>query len=105
MHSVSVMQRGKEARRHGMKTARLVSTLPLCLLASGSLSAQSPAFDGALSARVDSVFGRFAAPGSRGCARGVVWDGRLDCARVYGRGSTVACVAVTTYPVVFVGAD
>src|SRR5688572_18275490 len=103
MHSVSVMQRGKEARRHGMKTARLVSTLPLCLLASGALSAQSPAFDGALSARVDSVFGRFAAPGSPGCALGVVRDGRLDYARGYGLASIEHGVPITPTTVFDIG--
>jgi len=90
-----------------MKTGRRVSTLPLCLLATGlataALSAQSTSMDGALSARVDSVFGRFTAMGSPGCALGVVQEGRLDYARGYGLASVEHGVPITPTTVFDIG--
>ena len=99
-------QGGKEARRQRTTTVRVVPTVPLCLLATvlatTALSAQS-ALDGALSARVDSVFARFTAPGSPGCAVGVVRDGRLDYARGYGLASIEHGVPITPATVFDIG--
>lgn len=59
--------------------------------------------DPALAHRVDSVFGRFAAPGSPGCALGVVRDGRLEYARGYGLASIELGVPITPATVFDIG--
>jgi CubicO group peptidase (beta-lactamase class C family) len=77
---------------------RLAIALGLILSAVASLAAPAAAqqrLDPGLARRVDSVFGRFTAPGSPGCALGVVRDGRLDYARGYGLASIELGVAIT----------
>ena len=89
-----------------MKTARRMSWLPLCLLATvlaSALRAQAPGIGGALSAQVDSVFARFTAPGSPGCALGVAREGRLDYARGYGLASIEHGVPITPSTVFDIG--
>ena len=65
------------------------------LLGAIPLAAQSNSLPPALAARVDSVYARFTAPGSPGCALGVVRDGRLDYARGYGLASVEHEVPIT----------
>ena len=100
---------GKEARWQGGKAATwhcavlcLWASLPLCLFAS-TLEAQSRPLDPGLIARIDSVFSRFTAPGSPGCALGVVRDGRLDYARGYGLASIEHGVPITPATVFDIG--
>jgi CubicO group peptidase (beta-lactamase class C family) len=73
------------------------------LLAATPLAAQSNPLAPALAARVDSVFGRFTAPGSPGCALGVVREGRLDYARGYGLASIEHGVPITPATVFDIG--
>ena len=91
-HQGAMAQRRKEGamtqRRNGAKKLPLILAL---LLVAPSLLAQSYP----LAARVDSVFGRFTAPGSPGCALGVVREGRLDYARGYGLASIEHGVPIT----------
>jgi CubicO group peptidase (beta-lactamase class C family) len=87
-------------RRKGTK--RLPHVLGL-LLAAAPLAAQSNPLPPALAARVDSVFGRFTAAGSPGCALGVVRDGQLDYARGYGLASVEHGVPITPATVFDIG--
>ena len=80
---------------------RLLATLPL-FLAVSTLGAQSP-LGTPLAARIDSVYSRFTAPGSPGCALGVVRDGHLDYARGYGLASVEHRVAITPATVFDIG--
>ena len=83
-----------------MKKLPLILTF---LLGAAPLAAQSNSLPPALVARVDSVFGRFTAPGSPGCALGVVRDGRLDYARGYGLASVEHGVPITPTTVFDIG--
>jgi CubicO group peptidase (beta-lactamase class C family) len=96
MYSLGV----KAQRRKGAMKLPLIPTL---LLAATPLAAQSNSLAPALAARVDSVFGRFTAPGSPGCALGVVRDGRLDYARGFGLASIEHGVPITPATVFDIG--
>ena len=87
-------------RRKGAKKLPLIGTL---LLAATPLAAQSNPLGPALTAQVDSVFRRFTAPGSPGCALGVVREGRLDFARGYGLASIEHGVPITPATVFDIG--
>jgi CubicO group peptidase (beta-lactamase class C family) len=93
----------KGAMAQRRKGAMKLPLILLLLLAPDSLLAQSNPLAPALAARVDSVFGRFTAPGSPGCALGVVRDGRLDYARGYGLASIEHGVAITPATVFDIG--
>ena len=73
------------------------------LLGATPLTAQSNPLPPALAVRVDSVFRRFTAPGSPGCALGVVRNGTLDYARGYGLASVEHGVPITPATVFDIG--
>lgn len=85
-----------------MRMPRSIATLPLCLFAS-VLGAQSVPLPAPLAARVDSVYSRFTATGSPGCALGVVRGGRLDYARGFGLASIEHGVPITPATVFDIG--
>jgi CubicO group peptidase (beta-lactamase class C family) len=87
-------------RRKGAKN--FLPILALFLMAA-PLAAQSNPLAPALAARVDSVFGRFTADGSPGCALGVMREGRLDYARGYGLASVEHGVPITPATVFDIG--
>lgn len=78
----------------------LRASLRLCVFGtlSANLSAQSVP-----SASIDSVFRRFEAPGSPGCALGVVRDGSLAYAKGYGLASVELGVPITRTTVFDIG--
>lgn len=66
-------------------------------------AAQDTGLAPALTARIDSVFGRFAMPASPGCALGVMRDGRLVYAKGYGLASVELGVPITAATVFDIG--
>ena len=66
-------------------------------------AAQSAPLDPPLASRVDAVFSRFTAPGSPGCAVGVVQDGQLTYARGAGLASIELGVPITPRTVFDIG--
>lgn len=68
-----------------MKPLRVAFSIVVALTTVARSEAQS--LDAATTARIDSVFVRFTAPGSPGCALGVMRDGRLVYAKGYGLAS------------------
>lgn len=84
---------------------RYAMPLALGLLAGspGALPAQAGTLGMPLTARLDSVFGRLAAPGSPGCALGVVREGALAYARGYGLASVELGVPITPATVFDIG--
>ena len=68
-----------------MKPLRPILATVMGLTTAARVEAQ--ALDAATAVRIDSVFSRFAAPGSPGCALGVMRDGRLLYAKGYGLAS------------------
>jgi len=85
-----------------VRPSRFVASLPLCLFATAGLKAQSGPLDAALAARVDSVYSRFTAPGSPGCAVGISQGGRYS-ARGYGLASLELGVPITPSTVFDIG--
>ena len=79
--------------------------LALALLAGepGRLPAQSGPLTGPITTRIDSVFRRFSAPGSPGCALGVVRDGSLVYSKGYGLASVELNVPITPGTVFDIG--
>jgi CubicO group peptidase (beta-lactamase class C family) len=69
----------------------------------GRLAAQSAPLGTALSPRIDSVFQRFTAAGSPGCALGVVRDGAMVYAKGYGLASVELGVPITPATVFDIG--
>jgi CubicO group peptidase (beta-lactamase class C family) len=81
--------------RRALATAALVAV-------PAAAHAQAPD-SAALAARVDSVFVRFEAPGSPGCALGVARGGRLAYARGYGLASIEHAVPITPRTIFDIG--
>jgi CubicO group peptidase (beta-lactamase class C family) len=75
--------------------------LALVLLAAPA-EGQQRWLDAPLAARVDSVYSRFATPGSPGCAVGIAWNGR-QYARGYGLASVEHAVPITPATVFDIG--
>lgn len=78
-------------------THRFATPLALVLLAAGAVpgAAQSGPLGPPLTARIDSVFRRFAVSGSPGCALGVAKDGSMAYRRGYGLASVELGVPIT----------
>ncbi len=86
-------------------TLRYAMPLALASLAGTvvRLPAQSGPLPAPLTARIDSVFGRFSAPGSPGCALGVVRDGSMVYSKGYGLASVELGVPITPATVFDIG--
>lgn len=84
---------------------RYVLSLAIALLAGRgvSLRAQTAGLGQSLTVRMDSVFARFAVPGSPGCALGVVRDGALIYRKGYGLASVELGVPITPTTVFDIG--
>ncbi|HEU5219453.1 MAG TPA: serine hydrolase domain-containing protein [Gemmatimonadales bacterium] len=85
---------------------RYALPLALGLLAAGDvarLPAQSGRLAAPLAVRIDSVFRRFTAPGSPGCALGVARDGALVYSKGYGLASVELGVPITPATVFEIG--
>jgi CubicO group peptidase (beta-lactamase class C family) len=94
----------KTQRRKGaMKPLAIMGFVSLLLVAGAPLASQANTLEPALAARVDSVYSRFTAPESPGCALGVVRNGRLDYARGYGLASIEHGVPITPATVFDIG--
>ena len=103
-HKGATAQRRREdAKAERRNGAKQLALLLILLLAPTSLLAQSNPLPSALAGRVDSVFLRFTAAGSPGCALGVVRNGRLDYARGYGLASVEHGVPITPATVFDIG--
>ena len=93
-----------QRRKGGMKLNAIAGSVSLAMLWVGApLASQGNALEPALALRVDSVYSRFTAPGSPGCAVGVVREGRLDYARGYGLASIEHGVPITPATVFDIG--
>src|ERR1041385_6854545 len=86
-----------------LRTLRHALLVPLLFHPVPRLGAQTPGVTPALAARVDSVFAAFTAPGSPGCALGVVQDGRLGYSGGYGLASIELGVPITSRTVFDIG--
>jgi CubicO group peptidase (beta-lactamase class C family) len=86
-------------------TYRYATPLALALLAGGAgrTAAQAAPLGAALTARIDSVFRRFSAPGSPGCALGIVQNGSPAYSKGYGLASVELGVPITTQTVFDIG--
>jgi len=83
---------------------RAVLAASLFPLAAPTAGAQESApLPPAMALRIDSVFARFAAPGSPGCALGVMREGRLVYAKGYGLASLELGVPITPTTVFDIG--
>ena len=72
----------------------------LCFLPRPAAAQEPTAID---PRRIDSIFARFSAPGSPGCALGVMRDGRLAYAKGYGLASVELLVPITPATVFDIG--
>lgn len=86
-----------------MKPIMTAGSVSLLLLAGAPLASQGTTLHPALAARIDSVYSRFTAPGSPGCALGVVRNGQLSYARGFGLASIEHGVAITPATVFDIG--
>ncbi len=80
-----------------------MTLLPRGLLAFAVLAGLGQPAAAQAAPRLDSVFARFTAPGSPGCALGVVQDGRLSYAAGYGLASVELGVPITARTVFDIG--
>lgn len=102
------MRRGRndakaQRRKGAMKLLVTTGSISLWMLLAGApLAGQPTALEPALIARIDSVYARFAAPGSPGCALGIVQGGRYHT-RAYGLASIELGVPITPATVFDIG--
>jgi CubicO group peptidase (beta-lactamase class C family) len=80
-----------------------MTLMPRGLLALAVLVGIGEPVSGQVATRLDSVFARFTAPGSPGCALGVLQDGRLSYSRGYGLASVELGVPITPRTVFDIG--
>ena len=84
-------------------TSRVLLWVGLALAPAGPIHSQGGRLEPGLVARIDSVFHRFSATGSPGCALGIVRDGRLVYAQGYGLAGIELGVPITPATVFDIG--